>query len=108
MKRVLVFLSMFQIGGAYAESYSDVTTIKGITVGGTAARVLMESMKEGVESSCSDQKYYNLDLSKKEMFSTILAAKMSNTKLSFQLNGCENDRPNIAHVYLCEQRFCGY
>ena len=104
----LLTLTLFA-ANVQAETYSEVSTVKGITIGTTtAARVVLDSMKPGVESQCSDQKYYSLDLSNKEMFSGILAAKASGAKLSFQLNGCENNRPKIVHVYLCDQKFCGY
>ena len=108
MKKSCLLLLFLIALNTQAASYSDVSKVKGMTIGTTAARVVLESMKSGVESQCSDQKYYSLDLSNKEMFSSILMAKASGTKLSFQLNGCANNRPKISHVYLCDKKFCGY
>lgn len=90
---------------ANAESYSNVSTVKGMTVGVGFARIQLVSMKAA--ENCLNSNYYWLDTSQgKEMFSALLAAKASGSELSLQLVGCQGDMPKITHVYICDKPFC--
>ncbi|NMH63824.1 hypothetical protein [Shewanella salipaludis] len=105
MKYLVVFSLLLVSSLSWSESYSNVSIVKGLTIGATHARVQLESMK--LAEGCSNIKFYFLDIqNNKEMFSSILAAKASGQKVSFQLLGCENDTAKISHVYLCDTQFC--
>jgi hypothetical protein len=105
MKYILALSLTLACNFAYSESYSNVSTVKGLTIGAISARVQLDSMK--LAEGCSNEKFYLLDSeNNKAMFSSILAAKASGQKVSFQLIGCENDTAKISHVYMCDTKFC--
>lgn len=106
MRYILSLVLLVFASSLWAESYSNVSTVKGISIIPSSARIQLNSMKEA--EGCSSSQYYYLGpLSDKgEMYSTILAAKMSGEKLSFQLTGCQGKYPVITAIYLCDKHFC--
>lgn len=106
MKYALILFFSIQSSFVFSESYSEVSTVKGLTVGNSYARVQLSTMKE--TESCTNSKFYYLDNSEsKDMFSTLLAAKASGQLVSLQLVGCANNMAQISHVYACDTSFCG-
>lgn len=106
--KYLWLLILFAVANlAVAESYSNASTIKAITVGTTYARVQLTSMPSTPAESCSSSTFYYLDLTTgSEIYSATLAAKLAGEKISFQLIGCQSGMPKITHVYLCDTLFC--
>lgn len=102
---VIFSLALILSGFCNGESYSDASTVKGITVDEGYARIKLDNMKPA--EGCEKEGYYYLDTSLyKEGFSVILAAKAAGQKLSFQLVGCHGDMAKISHVYFCDKSFC--
>lgn len=92
---------------AYGESYSDVTTVKGLSIGTDYVRVQLDSMKQA--EGCPSVHYYYLDTSdSKNIYSALLSAKLSNQQLSLQLTGCDasGKMAKISHLYMCDKQFC--
>ena len=105
MKKILVIISLIATSFVYGVTYSNVSTVKGMTVGDTGVRVQLESMKPAEQ--CSTTNFYFVDTSiSKDMYSALLAAKASGQKVSFQLIGCHNNIPKVTQVYLCDTHFC--
>ena len=74
---------------SYSESYSPVSSIKGLSIGPGYARVRLATMGGG--EGCDTPKFYKLDTTaNKEMFSAILVAKATGKLVSFQLTSCQN------------------
>ncbi|WP_156804555.1 hypothetical protein [Gallaecimonas xiamenensis] len=90
---------------AFSASYSEISFVSGLTVGGGYVRVKLENMKEA--EGCKISKFYYLQpSSNQEIFSSLLAMKAAKQKVSFQLSGCQNDMPVITHMYMCDTDFC--
>jgi len=105
MKKILVILTLLSMNYIDAASYSEVSKIKGMTIGVNHVRVQLEVMKPAEQ--CSVSNYYFLDTSvSKDMYSALLSAKASGQLLSLQLDGCHLNMPKISHVYLCDTHFC--
>ena len=87
-----------------AASYSNVTTVKALTLGAEGVRVKLDSMKE--LEGCINQKYYYLAIptnQQDKLVSALLTAKVSRQSISLQLSGCETmssySYPKISHIY---------
>ncbi|NVJ60823.1 MAG: hypothetical protein HWE27_10545 [Gammaproteobacteria bacterium] len=112
MKQAFAVLIMFLALPAMAASYSAPSTVKGISVGDGYVRIKLDQMKAAED--CADQDWYVLDTTNDKYaemsLSVILSAKVSQTKLSFQLVGCQTvgsrNYPKINHTYFCEETFC--
>lgn len=101
---LLLVSLLFPLVG-FTESYSPISTVKGLTIGQGYVRVKLVDMEPAED--CSKTDYYLLDTSvQKDGFSAVLAAKASGQKLSFQLKGCHGDMPKISHIYFCDRAFC--
>lgn len=107
----LVTLFLYHSAG-YAESYSEASTVTALTLGANGIRVKLNKMKS-VES-CVTQDYYYLDTPDDDRYdklvSALMAAKVSQQKLSFQFVGCSQvgskSYPKISHIYFCDTSFC--
>lgn len=114
MKYQSVFLMVILASGlsvSHAESYSSVSSVKGLTFYDDGVRIKLESMKE-VES-CANQNFYYLptpDEKSNKLVSVLLTAKASGEKLSLQLVGCEQmtgySYPKVTHIYFCDTVYC--
>lgn len=105
-KYVVFFLMAFMATYVGAVTKTGIYTIQNMTIGPDYARVSLDKMSEA--ENCTSSQFYYLDLSKKEMFSALLAAKLSKQPLYLQLIGCKNNHPEITHIYICEEKNCPY
>jgi len=111
MKSVL-FIFLYSISFlTHAESFTQVTKIKGITSDGNYVRVVLDDMLEA--EGCKNQNYYFFELSQesgKNMLHILLAAKTNNEKVSIQIDGCkkveDREYPVVTHVYFCDTEYC--
>ena len=94
------FLFILVSSNVFGTSYSEAHTISQMTVGKEFARVKMSNMI--AYEGCSRSDYYILsfaDSGSSEMYSMLLAAKLSGEKLKFQLIGCKSNFAEITHIY---------
>ena len=110
MKYLLV-LSFFLSFVAHSAEYPAPSTITALTFSEAGVRVKMTAMSSS--DMCPDSKYYYLDTANAgsdKLVSVLLAAKLSQQKIWFQLNGCAGDGSysykKITHVYLCDTMWC--
>ena len=85
---------------AQATSYSTSSKIVKMTSGKDFARVRTEVM--AAYEQCEKQDWYILEFGDRAtlpMYSMLLAAKASQQKISFQLQGCKHGYAVITHVY---------
>jgi len=111
MKNFTIFLLILLISSVHAESFTEVTKIRGFTSDGTFVRVVLDDMLEA--EGCKNQNYYYLDASSdpgKIMLQILLAAKAHKQKVSIQIDGCkeveDREYPVVTHVYLCDTEYC--
>ena len=104
-------IAMLLAGNSYADSYTLDSIIKNMTVGNGLARVQFLDGVGGFESCSTNQQWYGLDLTStvagtKEMYATLLSAKLTGQKLHLQLIGCVGAYSKITHVYVCDNSSC--
>jgi len=78
------FIASVIASPAIAESYSEISSIKHITLGGDVVRIRLNTMKD--ITGCSNTYWYALNLSEpfaKEKYSALLAAKATKEKVFF-------------------------
>lgn len=107
---ILILLSTLAIN-TFSESYSKPTIVKGITLGNGYSRIRLASMIDS--EGCANQGWYVLDTSTKygeQALSTLLTAKVSQSKVSVQLHMCieagGKSYPKINHLYFCDTQYC--
>ncbi|WP_194866520.1 hypothetical protein [Pseudoalteromonas sp. PPB1] len=101
---------------ANATAYTQVATIKDMTVSHNTVRVKLSVMNELSECSSSptSAKWYHLDLAKEgsqHIYSSLLAAKFAKQKLFMELSGCftqnaSSKYPRVTQVYMCDTMWC--
>jgi hypothetical protein len=112
MKRsaVTVLSTALLIGQAYADSYSHVTRVKGLTLQGSTntVRIVLEDSTGSYEPCATDSWYaFSLaDQGGKEMYATLLAAKLSGNNLFLQSIGCLGPYSKVTLVYVCDTLWC--
>lgn len=113
MKRIiLILLSAFLSPTILAVGYTYPSLVTNISIGSGYARIKVEDSEMIAAEGCSDPRWYLLEMNQeiqplaKEMYSLILTAKASQTKVHFQLTGCEQNYARITHVYNCNKQDC--
>lgn len=84
-----------------AATNSKESTVKQITIGEKYARIKLTNMTN--MEGCTRQDYYYLNVSSGKnagTLSVILTAKVTQTPIVIQGNGCIGSYPLISHVYL--------
>ena len=111
LQKTILMITLFLPLLTHAASYSNVTTVKALTLGADGVRVKLDSMKE--LEGCVNQKYYYLSTptnQEDKLVSALLTAKISKQKINFQLSGCETmssySYPKIRHIYFCDTALC--
>ena len=108
---VLAMLSTLCLAAAaHANTYSNVSTIKGLTVenGNGRVRLVLDDMTAAKES-CATDPWYAFSLSTlgaKEMYASLLAAKFAGQRVFVQANGCEGPYSSVTLVYVCDAMWC--
>ncbi|EAQ64327.1 hypothetical protein MED121_04388 [Marinomonas sp. MED121] len=109
--KYLGILAFLVSGAAFSASYSEVSIVKGVSIGENFVRVKLQNMKS--LENCPHQSWYVLDTtadSSKLLYSGILSANAAKTKLSLQITDSHSvgskTYPKITHVYLCDTAFC--
>ena len=111
-KYIIPLCFLFSAESVIAETYSPVSTIKGMTVGTTLVRVFLADVDVLKFESCTVEAKktgYALnpaDTGVELMLSTLLSAKVSGQKLMFQSVGCHAGYSEISHIYFCDTEFC--
>lgn len=110
MKHLLLFLFLISLT-THGEEYTVPSKIKGLSVGADYIRVKLSTVH--AFEFCPDREWLYLDISTDQgshALSVILAAKLSQTLISFQLTGCGTvgvkSYPKITHTYYCDNNFC--
>lgn len=106
---LITFTTIISAGPLAAESYSELSSVKHITVHEDIVRVRLNSMKE--ITGCTSSYWYSINLNEpfsKEKYSALLTAKATNEKVFFQFlpNDCYATHPRINVVYLCDDLQC--
>ena len=102
--------ALLLVGPAHADSYSKVTTVKGLTFepGTNTVRVILTDAT-GAYEPCSSETWYAFsmaDAGGKEMYATLLAAKLGGDSLFLQSRGCITTYSKVTLVYLCDTIWC--
>lgn len=113
--RLLSFIFLLSIGSqVYAEAfYTTPSEVKSISLGHDGLRVKVNAMEDS-KQTCTHDDWYILGASSDYFdpaYSTLLASKMSSTKINFQINGCASyggnrTYPKITQVYFCDTKLC--
>ncbi|MCG7535278.1 hypothetical protein [Pseudoalteromonas sp. OOF1S-7] len=116
MKKIIAAALLFSPLFANATAYTQVATIKDMTVSHNAARIKLSTMNELTEctSSPTSAKWYHLDLrtdGAQHIYSSLLAAKFSGQKMFLELRGCyshdaNSKYPKVTQVYMCDTMWC--
>lgn len=100
--KLLLLLPCLLAQPALSESYSGYGVVTELSVGATWARVKTADMGISNEG-CSNSTWYVLEDIKnesREMYATLLAAKLSAQRVRLQLTGCYSNYAKITHVYV--------
>jgi hypothetical protein len=109
---VSTFLLMSNLASlSMAESYSNVSAVKGYTLGESYMRIKLESMKS-VEG-CADQDWYHLSTDTdggRLKASSIMTSYVTQEPLFLQITSCTDvgsrEYPKVTHVYQCSTMWC--
>ncbi len=109
MKNLICLFSILISVSSFGVSFSTNGQITDMTIGKTYVRVKDSNM--ALYEGCSSSEWYKLEKSEdsgySEMFSTLLAAKASNSNVHVQLIGCSSEGyAKISHVYNCNNQTC--
>jgi len=112
VKKIIILMLVFLITEkVFAQSFSVPSTISGVTIGPSLARVYLTDLSGGFESCTVAEKKnaYSFDPSitgNEFMLSAILSAKVSKQKIMFQSIDCYMGYSKITHVYFCNTDRC--
>ena len=94
-----------------AESYSELSTVKGYTLGENFMPIKLQTMKS-VEG-CANQEWYYLSTATEGgrlKASSVITSYVTKEKLFLQITGCADietrEYPDISHVYQCNTLWC--
>lgn len=116
MKKLIATALLLLPVFANATAYTQVATIKDMTVSHNTVRIKLSTMNKLTECSSSptSAKWYHLDLrtdGAQHIYSSLLAAKLAKQKMFLELRGCfsqnaDSKYPKVTQVYLCDTMWC--